>query len=184
MADKNVIPGQNRYLAIRFFILRRDGFTCRYCGASPIDDPTVRLQIDHIEPKSKGGLNVHENYITACFNCNVGKKDIILSKHETAKLLSRKAVNNDCPPDNIRPKKVRHDKMAAIEAHERFLANDTHVGTGGLQPPKRKVRKAKGSTEPMRIDFFPPLPDNILDSRKITFTAGGITYDLVNLRPA
>lgn len=54
----------------RFLILRRDGFTCQYCGQKP---PSVKLEVDHIEPKSKGGGDEDENLITACFECNRGK---------------------------------------------------------------------------------------------------------------
>lgn len=40
---------------LRFEVLARDNFTCRYCGASPQKDPSVTLHIDHIIPWSKGG---------------------------------------------------------------------------------------------------------------------------------
>lgn len=62
---------------IRFEIFKRDGFQCAYCGQSP---PAVILEIDHIEPKSKGGQDDVNNYITACFDCNRGKRDIPLDK--------------------------------------------------------------------------------------------------------
>ena len=62
---------------IRFEVFKRDGFQCAYCGKSP---PTVILEVDHIEPKSKGGKDDINNYITACFNCNRGKSNIPLDK--------------------------------------------------------------------------------------------------------
>lgn len=62
---------------LRFEIFKRDGFRCAYCGNNP---PTVTLEIDHIEPFSKGGACDINNYITACFDCNRGKKDIPLDK--------------------------------------------------------------------------------------------------------
>jgi CRISPR/Cas system Type II protein with McrA/HNH and RuvC-like nuclease domain len=62
---------------IRFEVFKRDGFKCAYCGKEP---PTVVLEIDHIEPKASGGNNTLDNLITACFDCNRGKKDIPLSK--------------------------------------------------------------------------------------------------------
>lgn len=60
----------------RFLILRRDGFTCQYCGKKP---PEVSLEVDHIVPRSKGGSDDDGNLITACFDCNRGKlaKDVI-----------------------------------------------------------------------------------------------------------
>jgi hypothetical protein len=61
----------------RFEIFKRDGFKCAYCGKSP---PAVVLEVDHIEPKAKGGKDDINNYITACFDCNRGKRDIPLEK--------------------------------------------------------------------------------------------------------
>lgn len=57
---------------IRFNILSRDKFTCQYCGRKA---PDVVLEIDHIIPKSKGGLNRLDNLITACRECNIGKSN-------------------------------------------------------------------------------------------------------------
>jgi 5-methylcytosine-specific restriction endonuclease McrA len=48
-------------------ILARDGFRCQYCGS------TRHLTIDHIVPRSRGGLNSWENVITSCAPCNVRK---------------------------------------------------------------------------------------------------------------
>lgn len=55
---------------IRFEVFKRDGFRCQYCGKTP---PGVTLEVDHINPKSKGGADDINNYITACFDCNRGK---------------------------------------------------------------------------------------------------------------
>ena len=60
---------------IRFKILERDNFACRYCGAKA---PEVRLEIDHIKPQSKNGPDDIENLITACERCNSGKSDLEL----------------------------------------------------------------------------------------------------------
>lgn len=62
---------------IRFEVFKRDGFVCGYCGQSP---PAVILEVDHIDPKSKGGKDDINNLITACFDCNRGKKNIPLDK--------------------------------------------------------------------------------------------------------
>lgn len=55
---------------IRFEVLRRDGFTCQYCGSAA---PEVKLHIDHIDPVSAGGGNEIINLITSCETCNIGK---------------------------------------------------------------------------------------------------------------
>lgn len=58
---------------LRFKILKRDNFTCQYCGQKA---PDVVLNIDHIEPFSKGGKTNEKNLITSCFLCNIGKTNI------------------------------------------------------------------------------------------------------------
>ena len=62
--------------SLRFEVMKRDGFVCRYCGATPMG---TRLEVDHIEPVSKGGTNDPSNLVTACFECNRGKSDRKLS---------------------------------------------------------------------------------------------------------
>lgn len=54
----------------RFEVLKRDCFTCQYCGDSA---PDAVLHVDHIKPVSKGGDNSILNLITSCFSCNSGK---------------------------------------------------------------------------------------------------------------
>ena len=63
---------------LRFEVLVRDKFTCRFCGASPNKDPSVTLHIDHIIPWSKGGKTTISNLQTLCSTCNLGKSDIII----------------------------------------------------------------------------------------------------------
>lgn len=55
---------------LRYEILRRDGHTCRYCGASA---PEAKLAIDHVVPVSLGGSDDPTNLVTACGDCNGGK---------------------------------------------------------------------------------------------------------------
>lgn len=55
---------------LRFEILRRDGFTCRYCGAKA---PDVQLRVDHVVPVALGGTDDPTNLVTACEPCNSGK---------------------------------------------------------------------------------------------------------------
>ena len=75
---------------VRFEIFKRDAFTCQYCGKSA---PDVILQVDHIEPVSKGGTNETLNLITSCFDCNSGKKATPLSRKEEVKKQRRQLEN-------------------------------------------------------------------------------------------
>lgn len=58
---------------LRYEILRRDGHTCRYCGASA---PEARLTVDHVIPVAIGGEDTPDNLVCACVDCNAGKSSI------------------------------------------------------------------------------------------------------------
>ena len=49
-------------------VLERDNYVCIYCGG---DASTI----DHMIPKSKGGLTVAKNCVAACKQCNSKKAD-------------------------------------------------------------------------------------------------------------
>lgn len=49
-------------------ILRRDNYTCQYCGAR-----SSSLTIDHIIPRHLGGQHSWENLVAACPACNYRK---------------------------------------------------------------------------------------------------------------
>ncbi len=66
-------------------LYRRDGHTCQYCGCQASAE---RLSIDHISPKSRGGLTSWENCVLACVRCNARKADRPL--HESGLRLIRK----------------------------------------------------------------------------------------------
>ena len=70
----------------RFKILERDGFRCGYCGATA---DNTSLQIDHVYPRSKGGKDIDANYITACWECNIGKLDKVLPRDRESEILSK-----------------------------------------------------------------------------------------------
>jgi hypothetical protein len=53
---------------VRFEVLRRDNYTCRYCHAT--DAP---LTIDHVLPAVLGGTDDPSNLVAACKDCNAGK---------------------------------------------------------------------------------------------------------------
>ena len=53
---------------IRLQVLRRDAYTCAYCG-------DVADQVDHVYPKSKGGADELDNLVAACKRCNYAKRD-------------------------------------------------------------------------------------------------------------
>ena len=50
-------------------IYKRDGYQCIYCGSHR------HLTLDHVIPKSRGGLNTWTNLVTSCQKCNLKKAD-------------------------------------------------------------------------------------------------------------
>lgn len=71
----------NKWLKLRFEVLKRDNFTCQYCGRNVVDDK-IKLHCDHIIPVSKNGTDELDNLITSCMECNLGKSDILLEKQQ------------------------------------------------------------------------------------------------------
>lgn len=57
-------------VGLRFDILQRDNFTCRYCGKQAHE---TELEVDHVHPRSRGGSDDPRNLVTTCWPCNRGK---------------------------------------------------------------------------------------------------------------
>jgi 5-methylcytosine-specific restriction endonuclease McrA len=52
-------------------VLARDAWTCQYCGHQ-----SVRLTVDHVIPRSRGGESVWENIVASCAPCNRKKGNL------------------------------------------------------------------------------------------------------------
>jgi hypothetical protein len=62
-------------LQTRLAVLKRDGYRCVKCGASPTHNRSICLEVDHIIPVARGGAPTMDNLQTLCWACNQGKKD-------------------------------------------------------------------------------------------------------------
>ena len=96
---------------VRFEVLKRDGFKCRYCGTPATD--TV-LHVDHVVPVALGGYGTIENCAASCVDCNFGKSD--------RPLLDDPAIPGP-PPDTSRRPRVwtaprRTKKIAPLSVSE------------------------------------------------------------------
>ncbi len=100
---------------IRFDVFNRDGFKCQYCGRTP---PAIILELDHIIPKSRGGPNNIDNYITACFDCNRGK-----GKHRLDNIPSGIS-------DNL---KLLKEKRRQLKAFNRLIEQQEQEYEAGIQ---------------------------------------------------
>jgi 5-methylcytosine-specific restriction endonuclease McrA len=61
------IPRRLRLPCSRRGVLARDRETCQYCASQP---GRLQLTVDHVLPRSQGGLTTWENVVTACRDCN------------------------------------------------------------------------------------------------------------------
>jgi hypothetical protein len=90
-------------------VFKRDVWTCRYCGDAVFFTPVLKLlnelnpghgyfhpngktgavldifqwkwaTVDHIIPVSHGGENILDNFVTACWKCNLTYRDIEIGK--------------------------------------------------------------------------------------------------------
>jgi 5-methylcytosine-specific restriction endonuclease McrA len=62
------LPYRRRVALSRRAVMARDEHRCQYCG-SHADS------IDHVVPRSRGGLHTWDNVVAACRPCNVRKRD-------------------------------------------------------------------------------------------------------------
>jgi 5-methylcytosine-specific restriction endonuclease McrA len=61
----------NRRKITRRAVFARDGWACQYCGSR------TNLTVDHVVPRSKGGVSSWENIVASCAPCNRRKGDAL-----------------------------------------------------------------------------------------------------------
>ena len=62
------VPFHRKTSLSRRAVFARDNHRCQYCGG-------VAESIDHVMPRSRGGLHAWDNVVAACRKCNLGKRD-------------------------------------------------------------------------------------------------------------
>ncbi len=76
------VPHDRTVAVNRRTVFARDGHRCQYCGSAA-------ESIDHVMPRSRGGLHQWDNVVAACRRCNTRKEDRL--PHEAGLTLR-------CPP--------------------------------------------------------------------------------------
>ena len=66
-------PGGRAVVFSRKNLFKRDRYTCQYCGLQPGPE---ELTVDHVVPRSRGGVSSWENCVLACVDCNKRKADL------------------------------------------------------------------------------------------------------------
>jgi hypothetical protein len=61
----------------RWRVLARDNFRCVYCGTTA---EAKELHIDHLYSQALGGTDDEDNLVTACADCNIGKRSELLQR--------------------------------------------------------------------------------------------------------
>ena len=57
--------GQKDFYNVKSAVLNRDNYTCQICG-----EKDTRLEVHHIQFRSKGGSNMMDNLVTLCLDCH------------------------------------------------------------------------------------------------------------------
>jgi 5-methylcytosine-specific restriction endonuclease McrA len=81
-------PRQRRAVLSRRAVFARDDYECQYCGGHADS-------IDHVVPRSRGGLHSWENLVAACRPCNLAKRD--RTPEEAGMLLKRPSTAPKSP---------------------------------------------------------------------------------------
>lgn len=119
---------------IREFLLEKWDRACSYCGAKD-----TKLEIEHIQPRSKGGSNRVSNLCLACVSCNHAKgsqdvKDFLKGKPDLLKRILSQA------------KRPMADTAAVNATRWKLYGNLrqtgllVEVGTGGRTKYNRTIR--------------------------------------------
>lgn len=114
----------------RFEVLKRDNFTCRYCGGK---SPEVVLEVDHILPLCEGGTDDPLNLTAACWACNRGKSGVPLdavmdaeNPHDRAVMILER--ERQMKEYNEVLKQSRHRRLCEAWDLIRHWENDPELG--------------------------------------------------------
>jgi HNH endonuclease len=107
--------------AVKDDVLRRDNYTCQFCGRRFEGD---KLTIDHLIPIARGGLDEPTNYVACCEPCNQQKADMPLEEFaqtvnvqvEELPVYGDPVIDNESLPIELRMlRKGVFDRMRAAE---------------------------------------------------------------------
>ena len=66
------VPYRARASLNRRAVFVRDEYQCQYCGSAAEN-------VDHIQPRSKGGTHTWDNVVASCRPCNARKENLLLA---------------------------------------------------------------------------------------------------------
>ncbi|RDJ35062.1 MAG: hypothetical protein DWQ19_09510 [Crenarchaeota archaeon] len=86
------------------------------------NDELILMTKDHVLPKSKGGKNSHDNYVTMCIICNNLKANYEITPDQIRELRSLKEQNPELPKKQLGKlishtrEKMAHANMSALQS--------------------------------------------------------------------
>ncbi len=119
---------------VREYLLFKWNRMCAYCGAKDIP-----LQVEHIQPRARGGTNRVSNLCLACEKCNVAKgtQDITVFLAKKPDVLKRILAQAKAPLKDVAA--VNATRWALFE-RLKGMGLPIECGSGGLTKYNRTVR--------------------------------------------
>lgn len=128
--------------SVRFAVLRRDGFTCQYCGAKA---PDVVLHVDHRIPVHRGGTNDVDNLVTSCQACNLGKHISEDAEHEPRLSNALAALDRfELTLRDLGLSAAEADRVVVAAFGERSVARLLVIATDHFYGPETEIGDSDG----------------------------------------
>jgi 5-methylcytosine-specific restriction endonuclease McrA len=123
--------GELHGFTIREYLLQKWQHKCAYCGRSFSD--TVRMEVEHVTPKKRGGSNRVSNLVAACETCNKAKGD------KTAAEFGHPKVQQQAQRSLKSTAVAQYREALWWWAYERFGKGRTHKTYGSETKFKRRM---------------------------------------------
>lgn len=108
-----VYPTKRRVRLSRKNVLLRDGHTCQYCRQT---FSKHQMNLDHVQPRSRGGQTRWTNIVASCIPCNTKKGD------RTPAEAGMQLLKEPVPPNWTLAQEIAHSIQDIPEAWEPYLA--------------------------------------------------------------
>ena len=118
---------------LRYEVLKRAKFRCELCGTSADDKA---LEVDHIVPRNRGGLDDLTNLQALCYSCNAMKRD--RDDTDFRGVMETYGLREPgCPFCGVESAKIVAENRLCFAIMDKFPVTERHT----LIIPKRHVAK-------------------------------------------
>ena len=108
---------------LRYEVLKNAKFRCELCGISAEEKA---LEVDHIIPRSKGGIDEIANLQALCYSCNAMKRDRDDTDFRLVKAAYEQRAEN-CPFCDISDRPILYENNLAIAFEDIYPVTPGHV---------------------------------------------------------